>query len=210
MIKAVAFDIGKVLLDFDYLILVQKLAAQTWWSETELNHYLNQSPLLARYEIGELSSFEFFKQIKEETGFRESETSFAALFEDIFTPISGMIDLHRQIAEAGISTFTFSNTNEMAVRYIASTYDFWPKFKGHILSYEVGALKPEVKIYEALEECSGFTAGEIAYIDDLAENCATASERGWLVCCHKDESCSREFFRELGVLNPYSNPDLAS
>ena len=210
MIKAVAFDIGKVLLDFDYSILVRKLAPQTQWGEDELNDYLNQSPLLARYESGELSSSKFFEQIKGETGFRGSEAGFAALFEDIFTPISGMIDLHRQIAQSGIPTFTFSNTNEMAVRYIARTYDFWPIFKGHILSYEVGALKPGAKIYEALEECSGFTGREIAYLDDLPENCAAAGERGWQVCCHKDVSYSREFFRELGVLNPSSNPDSAS
>jgi len=210
MIKAVAFDIGKVLLDFDYSILVRKLAPQTQWGEDELNDYLNQSPLLARYESGELSSSKFFEQIKEETGFRGSETDFAALFEDIFTPIPGMIDLHSQIAQSGIPTFTFSNTNEMAVRYIARTHDFWPIFKGHILSYEVGALKPGAKIYEALEECSGFTGREIAYLDDLPENCVAAGERGWQVCCHKDVSCSREFFRELGVLNPSSNPDSAS
>ena len=132
MIKAVAFDIGKVLLDFDYSILVRKLAPQTQWNEPELNDYLNQSPLLARYESGEVGSSKFFEQIKGETGFRGSETDFAALFEDIFAPIPGMIDLHSQIAQSGIPTFTFSNTNEMAVRYIARTYDFWPIFKGHM------------------------------------------------------------------------------
>ncbi|MDP6903241.1 MAG: HAD family phosphatase [Verrucomicrobiota bacterium] len=210
MIKAVAFDIGKVLLDFDYSILVRKLTPQTRWNESELNIYLNQSPLLARYESGELGSSKFFRQIKEETGFRGSETDFAALFEDIFTPISGMIDMHRQIVRAGMPTFTFSNTNEMAARYIARTYDFWPIFTGHILSYEVGALKPEAKIYEALEECSGFTGGEIVYLDDLPENCAAGRERGWQVCCHKDVSCSCEFLRELGVLNPSLNPGSAS
>ncbi len=116
MIKAVAFDIGKVLLDFDYSILVRKLTPQTRWNVSELNIYLNQSPLLARYESGEIGSSKFFRQIKEETGFRGSETDFAALFEDIFTPISGMIDMHRQIVRAGMPTFTFSNTNEMAAR----------------------------------------------------------------------------------------------
>ena len=210
MIKAVAFDIGKVLLDFDYSILVQRLAPQTQWNKTELNDYLNQSPLLARYESGGLSSTEFFEQIKGETGFRGSETGFAALFEDIFTPIPEMIDIHSQIALSGIPTFTFSNTNEMAVRYISRTYDFWPKFRGHILSYEVRALKPELKIYEALEDRSGFTGREIAYLDDLVENCAAAGERGWKVCCHEEVRGSREFLRELGVLNPYSKPDSAS
>ena len=201
MIKVVAFDIGKVLLDFDYSIFVQKLAPQTRWGEVELNNYLKQSPLLARYESGGLSSTKFIEQIRGETDFKGNETDFVAIFEDIFTPISGMIDIHRQIARSGIPTFTFSNTNEMAVRYIARTYDFWPIFKGHILSYEVGGLKPEVKIYEALEECSGFAGGEIAYLDDLPENCAAGRERGWQVCHHQDMKDSHRFLCEAGCFS---------
>ncbi|SVC91860.1 uncharacterized protein METZ01_LOCUS344714, partial [marine metagenome] len=179
-----------VLLDFDYLVLVRKMALHTQWSEAQLNDYLNQSPLLARYESGELSSSEFFELIQRETGFTEGETEFAALFEDIFTPISGMIDIHRQIAQSGTPTFTFSNTNEMAVRYISRTYDFWKKFKGHVLSYEVGALKPEDKIYESLEQLSDLNGEEIIYLDDRPENCAAGSERGWQVCCHQDVESS--------------------
>ena len=201
MIRAVAFDIGKVLLDFDYLVLTRKMAPQTQWSEAKLNDYLNQSPLLARYESGELSSSEFFELIQRETGFMGSETEFAALFEDIFTPIAGMIDIHRQIAQSGTPTFTFSNTNEMAVRYIARTYDFWKMFKGHVLSYEVGALKPEAKIYESLEQLSDLNGEEIIYLDDRSENCAAGSERGWQVCCHQDVESSRRFLRNVGELS---------
>ena len=201
MIRAVAFDIGKVLLDFDYLVLTRKMAPQTQWSEAKLNDYLNQSPLLARYESGELSSPEFFELIQRETDFTGSETEFAALFEDVFTPIAGMIDIHRQIAQSGTPTFTFSNTNEMAVRYISRTYDFWKMFKGHVLSYEVGALKPEAKIYEALEELSDLYGEEIIYLDDRSENCAAGRERGWQVCCHQDVESSRRFLSSVGDLS---------
>ena len=201
MIGAVVFDIGKVLLDFDYLVLIRKMAPQTQWSEAKLNDYLNQSPLLARYEFGELSSSEFFELIQRETDFTGGETEFAALFEDIFTPISGMIDIHRQIAQSGTPTFTFSNTNEMAVRYISRTYDFWKIFNGHVLSYEVGALKPEEKIYEALEELSDLNGEEIIYLDDRSENCAAGRERGWQVCCHQDVESSRRFLSSVGDLS---------
>ena len=201
MIGAVAFDIGKVLLDFDYLVLVRKMAPHTQWSEAELNDYLNQSPLLARYESGELSSSEFFELIQRETDFTGGEAEFAALFEDIFTPISEMINIHRQIAQSGIPTFTFSNTNEMAVRYISRTYDFWKMFNGHVLSYEVGALKPEEKIYEALEELSDLNGEEIIYLDDRSENCEAGSERGWQVCCHQDVESSRRFLSNIGELS---------
>ena len=63
MKPVVAFDIGKVLLDFDYGILIANLAPQTQWNEAALDAYLNQSPLLAEYESGQLTSSEFFTRI---------------------------------------------------------------------------------------------------------------------------------------------------
>lgn len=202
MIGAVAFDIGKVLLDFDYTILTRRMALQSEWDEAKLDAYLNQSPFLAKYESGLLSSTEFYKLIRNETGFMGAEADFAALFGDIFTPISQMIDIHKQIASSGVPTYTFSNTNEMAVRNISKNYDFWLLFNGHILSHEVGALKPKPEIYEALEDIAGLSGEAIAYVDDLHVNCAAGGKRGWKVCCHKDANSSREFFRELGLLSP--------
>ena len=64
--------------------------------------------------------------------------------------------MHRQIVESGLSTYFF-NTNEMAVRHISHSYDFWPRFTGHILSHEVKSLKPNAGIYESLEALSGRT-----------------------------------------------------
>tara|TARA_Y100000588_G_scaffold77478_1_gene80756 strand:+ start:315 stop:926 length:612 start_codon:yes stop_codon:yes gene_type:complete len=202
MIEAVAFDIGKVLLDFDYSILVKKMAGKSQWNEADLDAYLNQSPLLAEYESGFLSSSEFYKLVKKETGFAGSEADFAMLFEDIFTPISSMIDIHQKIAGSGIRTYTFSNTNEMAVRHISKNYDFWDNFSGHVLSHKVGALKPQSKIYEALEEISGLQGEKIAYVDDLPSNCNAGRDRGWQVCCHTDARSSCEFLKGLGLLSP--------
>ena len=137
MNPVVAFDIGKVLLDFDYGILIAKLAPRTQWDKGVLDAYLNQSPLLAEYESGRLTSSEFFTRIQSETKFNGTESEFAGLFKNIFTPIEAVINMHRQLVESGVPTYTFSNTNEMAVRHISRSYEFWPRFTGHILSHEV-------------------------------------------------------------------------
>ena len=60
MIKVAAFDIGKVLLDFDYGIFVRHMAPRTRMNVAALDAFLNQSPLLAQYESGQLTSLEFF------------------------------------------------------------------------------------------------------------------------------------------------------
>ena len=179
MIRIVAFDIGKVLLDFDYGILTRRMAPRTRLNEAALNQLLNQSPLLAEYESGRLDNEAFFAAVQEETDFAGELPEFASLFEDIFTPIEKTIALHARIEAAGIATWTFSNTNAMAIDHISRTYDFWPRFTGHLLSHEAGALKPDPEIYQALEEATGQEGAEIAYLDDRPENIAAARQRHW-------------------------------
>ena len=58
--KAVVFDLGKVLLDFDYGIAVRNLVRHCDVTEAELHGILNQSDLLFRYETGLLSTSGFF------------------------------------------------------------------------------------------------------------------------------------------------------
>ena len=69
MIRVVAVDIGKVLLDFDYNIFVNRMAPRTNIDETGRNAFLNQSPLLAKYESGQLTSTEFAEIVRK--GFRQ-------------------------------------------------------------------------------------------------------------------------------------------
>ena len=80
MIKVAAFDIGKVLLDFDYGIFVRRMAPRTQMDVPALDAFLNQSPLLAQYESGRLTSSEFFTVVQKETGFDGTEAAFAAYF----------------------------------------------------------------------------------------------------------------------------------
>lgn len=200
MNPVVAFDIGKVLLDFDYGILIAKLAPRTQWDKGVLDAYLNQSPLLAEYESGRLTSSEFFTRIQSETKFNGTESEFAGLFKNIFTPIEAVINMHRQLVESGVPTYTFSNTNEMAVRHISRSYDFWPRFTGHILSHEVKSLKPDAGIYESLEAASGRDGESIIYLDDRPENIEAGRARGWRACCHQDASKTRNFLEVQGVL----------
>jgi len=200
MIKVAAFDIGKVLLEFDYGIFVRRMAPRTQMDVPALEVFLNQSPLLAEYESGQLTSSEFFAIVQKETAFDGSEAEFASYFEDIFSPIKEIIALHATFAAGGLPTYTLSNTNEMAVRHISRAYEFWPRFTGHILSHEVGALKPDPKIYETFERTTGCTGPEILYLDDLPENIATAQSRGWHGIHHQTSQRTRTVIAELELV----------
>lgn len=199
MIQVVAFDIGKVLLDFDYGIFVRRMAPRTSMTQLALDDFLNQSPLLIEYESGRLSSTEFFEVVQRETQFNGTELEFAEFFEDIFTPDEEMIGLHQRIAEAGLETYTFSNTNEMAVRFISRQYAFWLRCTGHVLSYEAKAFKPESGMYVSLEERTGCRGDAIAYVDDRPENIVAGEARGWSCVQHSDAASTLAAFQSFGL-----------
>jgi hypothetical protein len=54
--KAVVFDLGKVLLDFDYRIAGRKLALHSDRTEQDFTDLLLHTPLLLEYETGQLTT----------------------------------------------------------------------------------------------------------------------------------------------------------
>ena len=182
--KAVVFDLGKVLLDFDYGKLARNMKQHCTVSVEELISALNQSELLHRYETGLLTSQAFFEEVKRLSRFQHDYEKFEPLFADIFTPISGMIDLQRRLQTRGIPTYVFSNTNEIAVKHIRQTYPFFSNFAGYVYSYEQRAMKPDPRIYEEVEKLTKRNGADLLYIDDRPENIDQGNSRGWQVIQH--------------------------
>ncbi len=196
----VVFDLGKVLVDFDYSIAGRRLAAQSDMSPAQVQTYLDHSPLLYRYETGLMTRQEFFEEVRQATGFRGSLEEFGSFFADIFSEMPEMIALHAQLRRQGIPTYIFSNTNDLAIEHIRRAFPFFANFDGYILSYEVRAMKPAAKIYEALEAMSGKRGAEVLYLDDRAENVEAGATRGWQTILQTDPAKSRAAIEKLGLL----------
>lgn len=201
MIKAVVFDLGKVLVEFDYGIAGRKIAARAKMAADELGQFLVHVPLIIRYETGLLSSEEFYQEVRAASGFLGDMEEFAGLFADIFTPIEPMVQLQSELRAHGLLTYVFSNTNELAVRFIRKKFAFFANFDGYILSYEHGSMKPEAKLYEVVEARSGCRRGELLYLDDRPENIAAGAERGWQVILQESPEKTRAAVQKLGILN---------
>ncbi len=197
--RAIVFDLGKVLLDFDYRIAARSVAARGNVSTEEIMRHFGAAPLLLRYETGLMTTTEFFEETRKITGYTGSEAEFASVFGDIFTPIPPMIELHRQLRQSGLRTYIFSNTNELAVRHIRATYPFFACFDGHILSYEHGCMKPDPALYAVVESQSRSRGAEILYIDDRPENVKMGATRGWQVILQETPEKTRAQFAARGL-----------
>jgi FMN phosphatase YigB (HAD superfamily) len=191
MTPIVVFDLGKVLVDFDYSIAAKKVAARCAKHIEDLHDVLGGSSILVQLESGLITRAQFFSEIQKLTGFGGSPDEFLGYFADIFFPMPPMIELHAELRKKKIPTYIFSNTNDIAIEHIRRRFPFFGHFDGYILSYEVGSMKPNAKIYEALEATSGRRGTDIFYIDDRLENVEAGAARGWQMVLHETPEKTR-------------------
>jgi FMN phosphatase YigB (HAD superfamily) len=199
--KVVVFDLGKVLLDFDYGIAARRIAARGNVSPQAVKDFIDHSPLLFRFETGQMTKEQFFAEIRVASDFGGDLEEFSGFFSDIFVPIEPMVALHEELRRRGVPTYIFSNTNELAVGHIRRRFPFFHNFDGYILSYEHGAMKPDAKLYEVVEKQSGRRQAEILYLDDRPENVAAGAARGWQVILQEIPEKSRLAVEKAGLLN---------
>jgi putative hydrolase of the HAD superfamily len=197
--KAVVFDLGKVLLDFDYAIAARGMAERSRVSPRQIQEFIDHSPLLVRYEKGLMTRREFFEEVRALTDFAGSLEEFSQLFSDVFSPIAPMIAFKERLTTSGIPTYIFSNTNDLAITHIRATYPFYNGFDGYVLSYEHGFMKPQRELYERIEALTGCREAEILYYDDRAENVRGGLQRGWVAVCHQTPEASIQAALRAGL-----------
>lgn len=184
--EAVVFDLGKVLLDFDYGRFANNVLTKCGVPAEKILDAVNQSDLLIRYESGLLTSQEFFGEVKLACNYAGEFHEFEPVFGDIFSEIPEMIELHGRLRDRGVPTYIFSNTSEMVIKHIRKAYPFFNTFTDYILSYEHRSVKPLPLIYEVVEKRAGMKGAKLLYIDDRLENVEHGRERGWQTIHHVD------------------------
>lgn len=187
--SVVVFDLGKVLVDFDYGIAVRRFAERSDAGIEQIEQ-LVASPIQVEFEAGKITTDEFFEAVRGEAGFRGDRAEFISIFADIFWPMETMIAFFERLKSLGIPNCIFSNTNEIAIGHIRDRFPFYSCFDHYVLSFEEGTMKPDEPIYDLVEQRTGESGAAILYIDDRPENIETGRSRGWQTILQDDEFAS--------------------
>ena len=178
MIRAFLFDIGNVLLKFDFSLA---LRAVSTLSEVE-----DEVEVLARidrikwsYEDGQIDRASFLRAVFDALRFRGSEAQFVAAWEDIFTPNPPMFNLVEQLAPR-FPLYLLSNTSEIHRDYVFRAYEIFHRFSGGTYSYAARTSKPGREIFEAACQAHALEPRTTFFIDDLLPNIETARALGFL------------------------------
>jgi putative hydrolase of the HAD superfamily len=171
------FDIGRVLLDFDF--------------ETSLARLLPPHPTHARqrlaallekrdeFETGTIPPDDYITWALHELGSSATPAEFRHAWQHIFTPIEPMWLTVRQLAAAGHRLILFSNTNAIHCPWAFEEFPQFALFPEAVLSYQVGAVKPHPPIYQHAIDTYQLDPAATLYIDDLPANIATGLAFGF-------------------------------
>ena len=171
---AFLFDIGKVLLDFDF-----EKSLTTLLPADHANPHETLEKLLARkddFEAGKISTSAYTEWAIAELSTPATPDEFHAAWRNIFTINEPMWETVRRLHAAGHRLILFSNTNAIHCPWIFEAYPEFALFHGSILSFEVDAIKPEPEIYRHAIETFSLIPEETLYIDDLSANIATGEQ----------------------------------
>ena len=184
--EVVVFDLGKVLLDFDYDIAIRRFAERSDVGIDKVRELINSS-VQYDYESGKITTDEFFSYVRNCASFQGGRSEFVDFFSDIFSPMEMMLNFFKRVKKAGLPICVFSNTNEIAIQYISKQYSFYDDFDFYVLSFQEKGMKPDEPIYRVVEKKTMKSGEAILYIDDRLENIETGNRLGWQTVLQNDE-----------------------
>lgn len=176
MIKAAIFDIGNVLLKFNYMIAAERLKLVNGLAEIPDSEPIVKAK--AELETGRISRREFLDRAMDAFEHEGDDASFMAIWQDIFDPNLPMVEFARQL-KAQMPVYLLSNISCIHKDYIFEKYEFFSMFEDGAYSYKLQSLKPDAVIYEKALLQFGLHPEEVVLFDDLAENVAAARSLGW-------------------------------
>ena len=190
--RVIVLDIGNVLVGLEFPRFVRRLEqlfpdtvelarVRRWLSNTE-----------DRYALGLLTTEEFVRGASRELGIDRER--FVEMWNDIFVERAYMLRFMQELRAKGHTLAICSNTNELHMDYLQRISPCFAEAQHVVCSYRVGALKPDLAIYRAVEAATRRPAAEHLFLDDLPANVAGARAAGWdAICFERPEQVQAAF-----------------
>jgi glucose-1-phosphatase len=200
-VRLIVSDFGGVICTFDYRIFCERLAPRIARSAEEIYALVYGGDLQAQFERGRLTGAEYHRRVMDLLGADVPYEEFFPMYGNIFTEIPATCEMFRRL-HGHYPLYLLSDTNEIHFGYVKDAVEVLRVFDEFILSFEVGAMKPDPPIFlEALRR-SGLPAEACVFIDDRPGNVEGARRVGMRALQFSSpEQCAADLVR-LGVVFP--------
>jgi putative hydrolase of the HAD superfamily len=171
-------DLGRVIIHFDNAIFFEKIASYSPYSKGEIAEMAStQSSSRRVFDMGEITPEEFYEQVTTKLEAKIDYNNFYSLYNDVFSLNPPVLEILKKVKK-NYKLILLSNTDVMRFGFIKKKFPEIMIFDEYVLSYEVGAMKPHLRIYEDALTKAGVEANECIFIDDIEVNIETAQKLG--------------------------------
>jgi HAD superfamily hydrolase (TIGR01509 family) len=198
-LRAIIFDIGRVLIRIDVQRAMDGLAAGLSLSPEEIWTAIENDPRWLDWQEGRMSPRDWHLHISRRLGSTLSFEQFTEIWNRVLDP-QPLQDL--SLFEALSKTYRLallSNTDPIHVAHMEACYDFFRFFPVRVYSCAVGASKPSPIVYLEALRGSKVQATEAVYIDDIGAYVEAARSLGMAGIHYQSAQSLKDGLRTLGI-----------
>ncbi|MCF0060363.1 HAD family phosphatase [Dyadobacter chenwenxiniae] len=185
-IKNIIFDLGDVILNIDVPVASKSFAELSGREQAEILELFSKNALFRQFETGELDEAGFRNYVRKILDFSDLsdeaiDTAWNSLLLDLPPE---RVELLQNLAK-NYRLFLLSNTSSIHITQVNKILEastgikrLDDLFETVFLSYEMGLMKPDPKIYQKVLEQAGLEATETLFLDDNLANIEAASKLG--------------------------------
>ncbi|MCU0722873.1 MAG: HAD family phosphatase [Planctomycetes bacterium] len=199
--RAVVFDIGNVVLDFDFSILLGKAARRFGRPPEEIARRFQDARVQRDFECGLLSPRDFHRAVSAAFPRPLDYGEFVELWNGIFSETPGTAELLRALS-GRVRLLAASNTNALHLDHIRRRFPVLSLFDSVVASCEIGACKPEPAMYQEVLRRAGESPSRVVFVDDLEANVEGAVRAGMTGILFRGAPDLRRRLTQIGALPP--------
>jgi 2-haloacid dehalogenase len=200
-VKAVVFDLGGVLIDWDPRYLYRKLLAD----EAEVEEFL-ATICTPEWNIEQDRGRPFAEAVAELSARHPAHAANIAAFHERWPEmlggdIPGAVELLAELRATGLPLYALTNWSAETFVLARERFEFLDWFDGLLVSGEERIIKPDPAIFQLLLDRFGLDAGATLFVDDSEANVAAADALGFDAVRFRDPDRLRRDLAERGLLS---------
>lgn len=200
MQKAVVFDVGRVLFQWQLSALFEKLIDDRKELEWFLANVVTEEWHF-EHDRGRALADMVPERIALFPAYAEHINAYATRFnETVPGPVDGSHAIVERLAAAGVPLFCLTNFGDEFWQVFRPTQPIFDHFEDIIVSGVEKVAKPDPRIYEIVEARSGRSGEALFFTDDNPANIEAARARGWDAHLFTDAASLEAQLRDAGLL----------
>ena len=199
--KCIITDIGGVCVSNVYAIMSETLNSRFGADRSQAFRILREEAVA--FDAGHVTVDDFCSGVLKKLDLKIDRDEFVSILDSSITPNEDVCNLLQRARTQGkAKLIALSNMPEHTWNMLRSRFALNAQFDDAVLSFVLGIVKPDERIFEAAIRISGTSPGNCLFIDDAPENVAAAEHQGMVSHLFRDAADLVYFLKNNDIIIP--------